>query len=92
MECELLVQVAKQSGHSVKALLRVNPGVEAHTHKYIVTAHLDSKFGTSITHKEEIAHMVQTYPLFLTFTLKASTPISEVRSLMPMPMLRKFKP
>ena len=60
MECELLVQVAKQSGHSVKALLRVNPGVEAHTHKYIVTAHLDSKFGTSITHKEEIAHMVQT--------------------------------
>ena len=36
MECELLVQVAKQSGHSVKALLRVNPGVEAHTHKMCI--------------------------------------------------------
>ena len=24
-------------------LLRVNPGIEAHTHKYIVTAHVDQQ-------------------------------------------------
>ena len=35
-------------------------GVEAHTHKYIVTAHLDSKFGISITKKKEIAAMIHT--------------------------------
>lgn len=34
--------------HKVSALLRVNVGVEAHTHKYIQTTTLDSKFGVSI--------------------------------------------
>lgn len=31
-----------------KVLLRVNPGIEAHTHEYIVTATNDSKFGENI--------------------------------------------
>lgn len=31
-----------------KILLRVNPGVEAHTHHYVQTANIDSKFGFSI--------------------------------------------
>lgn len=60
MECELLLTAVRQSGKTIKTMLRVNPGVEAHTHKYIVTAHLDSKFGTSITQKEAIAEMVKT--------------------------------
>lgn len=34
--------------HKVNVLLRVNVGVEAHTHKYIQTTTLDSKFGVSI--------------------------------------------
>ncbi len=33
-------------------LIRVNPGVEAHTHHYIQTAKVDSKFGFSIDNKE----------------------------------------
>lgn len=60
MECEMLLTAVRRSGTSVRTLMRVNPGIEAHTHKYIVTAHLDSKFGISITKKEEIASMVQT--------------------------------
>lgn len=32
----------------VKALLRINPGVEAHTHEFIQTGQEDSKFGLSI--------------------------------------------
>lgn len=39
-------------------LLRINPGVEAHTHKYIVTADIDSKFGISIENKEEILELI----------------------------------
>lgn len=31
-----------------RVLLRLNPGVEAHTHEYIKTAHNDSKFGESV--------------------------------------------
>ena len=26
-------------------MIRLNVGIEAHTHEYIVTAHIDSKFG-----------------------------------------------
>jgi diaminopimelate decarboxylase len=33
--------------HPQKVLLRVNPGIEAHTHEYIATTKNDSKFGLS---------------------------------------------
>lgn len=32
----------------INVMLRVNPGIEAHTHEYIRTTHHDSKFGLSI--------------------------------------------
>ena len=41
-------------GSHTRVLLRINPGVEAHTHEYIVTADVDSKFGISVTRPEEI--------------------------------------
>lgn len=41
-----------ESGCSI--LLRINPGVEAHTHSYIVTAHVDSKFGVLKTDLDTI--------------------------------------
>lgn len=41
-----------------KVLLRVNPGVEAHTHEYIVTATNDSKFGENI-HDPEINNYIE---------------------------------
>ena len=44
-EIELLEQVAKQLGVVVSCLLRVTPGVDAYTHKYIITGNEDSKFG-----------------------------------------------
>lgn len=46
------------SGCSV--LLRVNPGVEAHTHSYIVTAHVDSKFGIGKDDLETILAIART--------------------------------
>ena len=39
---------AKKRGMTQKILLRINPGVEAHTHAFVQTATTDSKFGFSI--------------------------------------------
>ncbi|MFC4182643.1 diaminopimelate decarboxylase [Saccharococcus thermophilus] len=44
-ELELLEQLGKQYGKTIAVLIRVTPGVEAHTHDYILTGQEDSKFG-----------------------------------------------
>lgn len=48
-ELELLERICSQLDKSVDVLLRINPGIEAHTHEYIQTATEDSKFGISAT-------------------------------------------
>lgn len=48
MEIERVQAIAKHNQLSQRVLLRLNPGVEAHTHDYIKTANLDSKFGESV--------------------------------------------
>ena len=40
---------ALEDAPTVKVMVRVTAGVEAHTHEYIATAHEDQKFGFSIT-------------------------------------------
>lgn len=40
---------AKKRGIIQKILIRINPGVEAHTHAFVQTATTDSKFGFSIS-------------------------------------------
>ncbi len=48
-EADDLDEICKRfSNKKQKVLIRVNPGVEAHTHHYIQTANIDSKFGFSI--------------------------------------------
>jgi diaminopimelate decarboxylase len=44
-ELELLQDMCKKKSKQVNVLLRVTPGVEAHTHDYILTGQEDSKFG-----------------------------------------------
>ena len=48
MEIDRVAQVAKAAGKVQKVYLRLTPGVEAHTHEFISTAHEDVKFGFSI--------------------------------------------
>ena len=48
VELHMLQAIAAQKGYQVKILLRVTPGVEAHTHEYISTGQTDSKFGFDI--------------------------------------------
>ncbi len=45
-ELEHLISI--KHNQTVNILLRVNPGIEAHTHEYIATSKHDSKFGVSI--------------------------------------------
>lgn len=59
MECRRLCELAEKQEKSIRVLLRVNPGVEAHTHEYIRTSGADSKFGISIEKKEEIRKLLQ---------------------------------
>jgi diaminopimelate decarboxylase len=47
-EIRLLRMLAAERGITQRVLIRVNPGVEAHTHSFIQTGQLDSKFGFSL--------------------------------------------
>ena len=45
-----ITRINRLASKPIKAVLRVNPGVEAHTHEFIQTGQEDSKFGLSIKH------------------------------------------
>ncbi len=45
LELEHLVAIARDRGQPIRIMLRLTPGIECHTHEYIRTGHLDSKFG-----------------------------------------------
>lgn len=47
-ELELLQKIAESAGTRVKIQLRIKPGVEAHTHGFIKTGGIDSKFGFAL--------------------------------------------
>lgn len=47
-EIELIRKEAEKRNKRVKVLIRISPGVSAHTHDYLATGQLDSKFGFPI--------------------------------------------
>ncbi len=47
-ELELLERTCLKEGKTQDIMLRITPGVEAHTHEYIQTGQIDSKFGFTI--------------------------------------------
>jgi diaminopimelate decarboxylase len=48
-EMERVKRLHAASGHVFEALIRVTPGVEAHTHHYVTTGQDDSKFGFTLS-------------------------------------------
>ncbi len=59
LELALLNELAQTKQKQVKILLRVTPGIECHTHEYIQTGHLDSKFGFDLTQIDQAIELVK---------------------------------
>jgi diaminopimelate decarboxylase len=53
-DIELLTQLAPSLSEPVRLMLRFTPGIECHTHEYIRTGHLDSKFGFDPDQLEQV--------------------------------------
>ena len=58
-EIKLLDEIAKKKNKIQKILLRITPGIECHTHEYIQTGHLDSKFGFDLTQIDEAVNLIK---------------------------------
>lgn len=58
LELALLNEIAKSKNITQKILLRITPGIECHTHEYIQTGHLDSKFGFDLTQIDEALELI----------------------------------
>ena len=59
MEFEQVRKTACELKKKTPVIVRVNPGIEADTHKYIITASIDSKFGISIYDTDTIIKMIK---------------------------------
>lgn len=58
-EIKLIDSIAKEMGVKADILIRVTPGVDSHTHKYVATANIDSKFGIPIPALSESVKLAQ---------------------------------
>ena len=52
-ELKMLDEIAKELGYTPDILLRLSPGIDPHTHQYIATGTIDSKFGFPLSSSEE---------------------------------------
>lgn len=58
-EIEIVNEAAKEKGIIQRIILRITPGIEAHTHEYIKTGQIDSKFGFT-TLNNELEEVIKT--------------------------------
>lgn len=58
-ELELLNRLAGEKGVTPNILFRIKPGIDAHTHKFIRTGQIDSKFGVALENGEAMEIMKQ---------------------------------
>ena len=58
-EANLLNKIASEKNKTVNILLRITPGIECHTHNYIQTGQIDSKFGFDLTQIDEIINLIK---------------------------------
>lgn len=85
MECEKLIELAEQTKKDVRVIIRINPGITAHTHKYIITGNLDSKFGVTLLEEKIILEMIQRisssrYVIFDGFHVHIGSQIFDLRA------------
>ncbi|WP_346670515.1 diaminopimelate decarboxylase [Faecalicoccus acidiformans] len=58
-EAETLKKCIEKTNQKLLVMLRINPCIEAHTHEFIQTANIDSKFGISIYSIDEIKTLIR---------------------------------
>ena len=58
-ELALLNNIAKSQDKQVRILLRITPGIECHTHEYIQTGNLDSKFGFDMSQIDDAIELIK---------------------------------
>ena len=61
-ELGILAEMAEEHGSVVDILLRLSPGVDPHTHKYVATGMVDSKFGFPLVSGEEAVAQAMSAP------------------------------
>lgn len=54
-ELEMLEKIAGEAGKTVEILFRIKPGIDAHTHSFVKTGQIDSKFGFALETGEAMA-------------------------------------
>lgn len=59
LELEMIHSLCTEQNKKVDILLRITPGIECHTHEYIQTGHLDSKFGFDLTQIDEAISLIK---------------------------------
>lgn len=58
-ELEVINELAGEMGKKAPVAFRVNPDIDAHTHKYITTGTSENKFGIPLTQIEEVVAAAQ---------------------------------
>ena len=58
-ELALLNEISQINNKKVDILLRITPNIECHTHKYIQTGQLDSKFGFDMTEIDDVVELIK---------------------------------
>ena len=61
-DINLLDELTRKRGDNIEVLLRLSPAVDPHTHRYIVTGNLDSKFGVPMALAEEALGAILAVP------------------------------
>ncbi|HLP12428.1 MAG TPA: diaminopimelate decarboxylase [Flavobacteriales bacterium] len=61
-ELKIINQLAKENNLTARVALRLNPNVDANTHKYITTGLSENKFGIGLHELDEIVELVKTLP------------------------------
>jgi len=61
-ELEMLAAMAEEMGHIPDILLRLTPGVDAHTHEHITTGVVGSKFGIPLFAADELVKKAMSAP------------------------------
>jgi len=61
-ELEVINALAGEMGKTARVALRINPDIDAHTHKYITTGTAEDKFGIPLEDMETVVNQATPHP------------------------------